>query len=238
MIYGFDGRASDSPLVEKLWRTHSEGGGLFTSSAETHWEMVITKRQGETTLTVRGPETLARPAPVPDGEVEYFGIVFRPGAFLAHLPGKKLVEHEVNLPFAGSKSVWLAGAAWELPTFDNADVFIERMVRQGLLVHDPIIEDALQSRLPDLSLRSVQRRFLHATGLTYSTYRQIERAHQAAAMLGQGASILDVTYHFGYADQPHMTRSFKRFLGTTPAQLFTPSEQMSFLFKTPDLQFS
>jgi hypothetical protein len=238
MIFDFGGRDSDSPLVENIWRTHSAGGGTFTSSAETHWEMVITRQQGETTLTVRGPETMARPAPVPEGEVEYFGIVFKPGAFLAHLPGKNLVDQGINLPVAGSRSVWLAGSAWEVPTFDNADTFVERLVRQGLLVRDPVVEDAVQGYLPDLSLRSVQRRFLHATGLTYSTYRQIERAQQAADMLRQGVSILDVTYHFGYADQPHMTRSFKRFLGTTPAQLFTPKEQMSFLFKTPDLQFS
>jgi hypothetical protein len=237
MIFDFGGRDSDSPLVENIWRTRSEGGGTFTSSAETHWEIVITKQQGKTSLTVRGPETLARPAPIPEGEVEYFGIVFRPGAYMPHLPGKRLAEQEVNLPVESGKHFWLHGAAWELPTFDNADTFIERLVRQGMLVRDPVVEAAARGHLPDLSLRSVQRRFLHATGLTYSTFRQIERAQQAAALLQQGASILDVTYQFGYADQPHMTRSFKRFLGTTPAQLLAPGEQMSFLFKTLDPQF-
>jgi methylphosphotriester-DNA--protein-cysteine methyltransferase len=48
---------------------------------------------------------------------------------------------------------------------------------------------------------------------------QIERAQQAAALLEQGVSLLDVVYQVGYADQPHMTRSLKRFIGQTPAQI-------------------
>jgi AraC-like DNA-binding protein len=32
-------------------------------------------------------------------------------------------------------------------------------------------------------------------------------------------SIGDVVYQAGYADQPHLTRSLKRFIGYTPAQL-------------------
>jgi AraC-like DNA-binding protein len=52
--------------------------------------------------------------------------------------------------------------------------------------------------------------------------------------LKQGISILDAVTLAGYADQPHLTRSLKRLVGQTPAQLRPTNqpEQLSFLFKT------
>jgi len=73
--------------------------------------------------------------------------------------------------------------------------------------------------LPDLSLRSVQRRFLRATGLTHGLVVQIERAQRAMKLLQQGVSILDTVDQAGYADQPHLTRALKRLVGQTPAQI-------------------
>jgi methylphosphotriester-DNA--protein-cysteine methyltransferase len=70
-----------------------------------------------------------------------------------------------------------------------------------------------------MSSRTVRRRFLLATGLTPKAIQQIERAQKAAALLEQGVSILDAVYQAGYADQPHMTRSLRRFTGQTPAQI-------------------
>jgi AraC-like DNA-binding protein len=49
--------------------------------------------------------------------------------------------------------------------------------------------------------------------------RQIERAHAAADLLRGGVPLLDVVDQAGYFDQPHMTRSLKRFLGQTPVQI-------------------
>ncbi|MDQ2715311.1 MAG: helix-turn-helix domain-containing protein [Chloroflexota bacterium] len=55
----------------------------------------------------------------------------------------------------------------------------------------------LAGQPPEMSLRTVRRRFLFATGLTYKAIEQIERAKQAAALLEQGASLLDITYQAG-----------------------------------------
>lgn len=217
--FEFDERPSDSPYVACVWRTQYEGaGGEFLSIAENHWEMVITKENGHITLTIRGPETHATPAPIPES-ADFVGIHFKMGTFMPHLPNINLVNHAITLPEAHSKGFWLQGSVWDFPTFDNADVFVDRLVREGVLVHDPVVDDALQGHLPELSMRSVQRRFLRATGLTHGTAYQIERAKQATILLGQGVSILDTVMQLGYADQPHLTRSLKRFLGQTPAQL-------------------
>ena len=58
-----------------------------------------------------------------------------------------------------------------------------------------------------------------ATGLSQSSIRQIERAKQAAILLRQGIPISDTVHEVGYFDQPHLTRSFKKWIGHTPAQI-------------------
>jgi AraC-like DNA-binding protein len=138
---------------------------------------------------------------------------------------------DVNLPDASSKSFWLYGSAWQFPTFDNADTFVNRLIREGLLVHDSIVEEVLQNRLPELSPRSVQYRFLRATGLTNRTFQQIGRARHATARLKQGLSILDTVHETGYFDQPHLTRALNYLIGQTPSP-DVRTEPLSFLFKT------
>jgi methylphosphotriester-DNA--protein-cysteine methyltransferase len=70
-----------------------------------------------------------------------------------------------------------------------------------------------------MAARTVRHRFLRATGLTQLHIYQAERARRAEALLRQGVSILDTVFEAGYYDQPHLTRSLKRFIGHTPAQL-------------------
>ena len=214
----FDERASDSPYIERIWRTQSERESAFTSIAVSHLELVVTRMAGTTTLTVRGPETTATPAPIP-ADAEFFGIQLKLGSFLPIIPSEELVDVHRTLPEASRRGFWLHGARWELPSFDNADVFVELLAREGLPAREPVVEEALAGRRRDLSARSVQRRFLRATGLTHGTLLQIERARAALNLLEQGVSILDTVEQIGYSDQPHLTRSLKRFVGRTPAQV-------------------
>lgn len=223
MIFTFDERPADSPFVEKLWRTQSESDGTFLSRAVCHWEMVVTKHRGKTTLTVRGPETKATLAHCPE-DAEFFGIQFKLGTFMPRLSARDLLDGEKDLPEATSRSFWLSGSTWQFPDYDNAETFVNRLVREELLVCDPIVDASLQGQPQKLSLRSVQRRFLQATGLTHSAVHQIERAREAVALLEQGISILDTVDQAGYADQPHLTRSLKRLIGYTPAQIIERSK--------------
>jgi len=100
----------------------------------------------------------------------------------------------------------------------------------GLAV--PVVEDTLLRRPAELSLRSAQRHFLRSTGITYATFRQIERARYATNLLREGASIFDVVVGAGYFDQAHLTRSLKRFIGETPAKIIQGQKQLSFLYNT------
>jgi AraC-like DNA-binding protein len=215
----FDERSANSSFVEMVWHTHSERAGTFTSVAVSNWEVVITTLDGKTMITARGPETRASEADFP-ADAEFFGIIFKLGTFMPHLSLRTLLDRQdATLPKASSNSFWLHGSAWEFPTFENADVFVGRLIRQGLIVRDPVIEAAIQGHAPDMSRRSLQYRFLRATGLTRKTIQQIERARNAVSLLEQGTPISDTAFELGYFDQAHLTNSLKRFVGKTPAQI-------------------
>ena len=218
-IFDIEQRPSDSPLVESVWRTTSgTNPGGFTSVAQTRLSLVVTKQGSRTWLTVRGPETVASPSPIP-AEAEFFGIEFKHGSFLPDLPGDTLVDAPIELADASQRAFRLHGGSWQFPDFENADSFVARLVREGLLVQDRIVEEALQGRPAGLSPRTLQRRFLRSTGLTPGMLFQIERAREAAEMLERGVPILDTVDEAGYADQPHLTRALRRFWGYTPAQI-------------------
>ena len=225
MPFDLEDRPSDSPYVDSIWRTESGDVSRFLSMAVTSWAIVFTRRHGTTRVTVRGPETRVSWADCPD-EAEFFGIQFKLGAFMPHLPLDALVDSSLDLPQFG-RSFRLDGSAWELPGYDNADVFLARLERQGLLVRDPVVESVLDGRRADVSPRTVQRRFLNASGLTSRAIRQIERARQATAMLRKGHSILAVVEAAGYADQSHLTRALRRLVGQTPAELRRRSVDLS-----------
>lgn len=227
-------RPSDSPVVERIWRCHSEGADPFLSIAQSRCELVVTRLHGKITLTVRGPETRATPLGDCPADGEWLGIRLRPGVFLPHLPAPTLVNAAVILEASSSASFWLGGSAWQFPDYENADTFVDWLVRAGLLLREPLVDATLQGQRKDLSLSTIQRRFLRATGVTQSLARQIERARSATLLLQQGNSILDTVYEVGYFDQQHLTRSLKHFIGQTPAQIREKSrpEQMPFLYKT------
>jgi hypothetical protein len=220
MTFIYEDRPSDSPFVKTIWRAQSERAGSFISTAASHWEMVVTRHGGRTIFTVRGPETKATPLHYKSTGAEWLGICFKLGTFLPQLPpGQLLDRRDVNLPEASSHSFWFGSSAWECPTFENADTFVDWLVRKGLLVRDPVVEAVLGGHPQALSPRSVQYRFMRATGLTFKTIQQIERAQQAKALLEGGAPIIDTVHEAGYFDQSHLTNALRRFVGQTPAQI-------------------
>jgi hypothetical protein len=220
-LYIIEERPSDSAGVGGVWRTRGVLAQGFISVAATHWEIVFTKERGRTYATIRGPETRATPVPITTGEGEFFGVSFKLGAFMPSFPPDRLVDGSLELPRAGDDSFWLNGSAWQYPRFEDADLFVRRLEREGLLVQDPLVGAAFRGDLPtpELSLRSVQRRIVRATGLTRATIGQIERAERAVALLERGVPPIEVVVLTGYADQPHMTRALKRLVGQTPGQI-------------------
>ena len=230
MLIAFEDRLSDSPLIERVWRSRSRQAGRFQSIAACHWEIVVTRLEGKMSLTVRGPETVATEAELP-GDGEWIAIRFKLGTYMPLFrPGFLRNLNTVTLPAAATRSCWLNGSSLEYPNYENAEYFVRRLVRLGAVVADPSIQATLDGRTDILSTRTAERRFQQVTGLTQGTIRQIERARRAALMLRNNRSILDAGFAAGYYDQAHLSRSLKRFIGQTPAEIIGARKQLSFLY--------
>ena len=226
-------RPSDVPLIDCVWRARSAGVAILNSVASSHWHLVVSDIAGRVEVSVHGPESRPGAASLPL-EATWVGIRFRLGVMLQDVSVPDLVDGGIVLPDASGRSFWWRGGAWERPTYENAEGLVTRLTREELIGREPLIEDALHGRADSVSLRTLQRRFYLATGQSRRTVRRIEQARQAALGLREGATPANVTHELGYYDQPHLTRSVRRYLGLTPAALASPSldEQLSLLYKT------
>jgi hypothetical protein len=154
-------------------------------------------------------------------DAEYFGAEFRLGAYMRMFPPGQLANlRDVVLPTLPDGRILLDQRAWEMPTPQNIDVFIDRLERAGLFVFDPVV-DALRhgDAVRSVSERTAQSRFIRAVGLSRRNLQVIERARHAARLLRAGSSIPDAIHDVGYYDQPHLTRALRRLIGHTPAVL-------------------
>ncbi|MGH3676670.1 MAG: helix-turn-helix domain-containing protein [Mycobacterium sp.] len=139
----------------------------------------------------------------------------------------------MNLPVARDGSFRLAGHRWELPDFDNAEDFVARLTRRGVIEQDRTVNAVLHGGRQALSQRSVERHFRRTTGMTQGMFRQIERARYATNLLAGGTPILDVVHEAGYFDQAHLDQAhLKAMIGRSPMAIRRRETQLSFLYKT------
>lgn len=114
--------------------------------------------------------------------------------------------------------VALADALWR-SRLPDADVWSNAAVglmtgAAGALRVGPLA-DAL-----GVSARTLRRRFSDDVGLSTKAFAQIERYRQAHGYLLRtpGATWRDVCERYGYADQAHFVRAFRRYTGEPPTR--------------------
>ena len=215
-IFPFENRIEPTRFVRRIWRTHSVPEAAMISVAVPTWQMVfVQKSSGAQSIFVRGPDTAATTVEIPR-DAKFLGIQFELGVFMPSLPLAGLTDNALSVPILSDRTCALLGDVVEIPSFDTADVFVNRLVRAGLLLRDVTVEQVLLRQPVALTDRSIQRRFVTATGLTYSAIRQMARADRAVDLLHRGVPIVDVVDREGFSDQAHLTRSLKKFLGKTP----------------------
>ncbi|MER7999136.1 helix-turn-helix domain-containing protein [Streptomyces sp. NPDC095613] len=214
----FETRRSDVPWVDTVWTCTSGPVTAMTSVAAVRWGLVFWEQDGRAYAGVTGPETRTGMAPVPEGAT-FTGIEFAVGTSLRALPMPALVDGGVELPDTTRRTFRLDGARWETPGPDDAEALVERLVRAGIVLRDPLVTEVLRGHRPAVSGRTVERRFRAATGLTRGAVRQIERARTAAELLAAGDPVGDVVAELEYFDEPHLARALRSYVGRTARQL-------------------
>lgn len=78
-----------------------------------------------------------------------------------------------------------------------------------------------------LAERTFRRQMLAAFGYGYATLVRIERTRRAQTLLLEGAALVDAAAGAGYADQPHLSREFRRMVGASPGQFAASAAKRS-----------
>ncbi|MCP2326931.1 hypothetical protein HDA40_005438 [Hamadaea flava] len=218
MTLRFETRGSDSPWIDTVWTCTSDQVTEMTSVAGVCWGLVFWEREGDAYAAITGPETSAGTAPVPEGAT-FVGIEFAVGTSLRAVPVPVLVGGGIGLPDVTRRSFPLDGVRWERPSADDAEALVERLIRAGAVLRDPLVSEVRRGHPADVSARTLERRFRSTTGLTQGAVRQIERARTAAALLAAGTPIADVVFALDYFDAPHLAVALRRYIGRTAVQL-------------------
>ena len=141
---------SDSPYVEKITHGRTVSDGSPIRPAECHWHMVFVRKDGWSRLVFAGPWTTAGLTHYDEG-AEILWLKFKLGTFMPHLPTRNFLDSETYLPDASSRSFWLKGSAWQFPDHENVETFVDRLVRNEVLVCDPLVDAVLEGRPQELS---------------------------------------------------------------------------------------
>ena len=214
----FGTRQSDSPWIDTVWTCTSEQVTEMTSVAGVCWGLVFWEQDGRAYAGITGPDTRAGTAPVPEGAT-FTGIDFAVGTSLRAVSTRELVGGGVELPDTTRRTFRLDGSRLEIPGPDDAEALVERLVRDGIVVRDPLVAEVLRGHRPAVSTRTVERRFRAVTGLTRGTIQQIERARTAAGLLAAGEPAAGVVDKLGYFDESHLARTLRSYVGRTARQL-------------------
>jgi hypothetical protein len=214
-------RASDSPLVASITQVTYDAWTRELSTPDGCWDLVVMTRGGRTTVLQTG--LLSRPVTLENGAGDgYLAISFKPGVFATRAPGAVMIDRGVERPLDGARTFWMEHERFEVPTFENAEGLVERLVRNELLERDELVESVVVGDPIAIHPRSMQRHFQHALGMTPKQFEQIQRALRAVDLLRAGVVPAEAAITAGYSDQPHLTRSLKAIMGATPATFAKP----------------
>jgi hypothetical protein len=204
----FDAGVGELPLVQRVWSASCDAATSFSSAAKGSSMIAFASHAGRWTVHLRGPETRATQLTCPEGW-EFFGVELQPGAYLPLFPPSGLADlNDALLPTGSGDRILLDNRDWEMPTAQNVDVFVNRLIeiRHG-------------ERPRAMSERTAQIRFRRAVGISCRKLVSIEQAQRAAQLLAAGGSIADVVTGCGYYDQPQLARAMRWATGHTPGEL-------------------
>jgi hypothetical protein len=216
----FNAVAGELPLVQRVWAATCDAPTTFASAAKASCMIAFARSRDGVTVHLRGPETRGTSLTCSEGE-EFFGVELRLGAYLPLYPPSGLADlNDALLPILPGDRILLDNRDWEMPTEQNVDVFLDRLVRAGLVVFDPLVDEIRHGERPrGVSERVAQTRFRRAVGISHRKLVSIEQAQHAAQLLAAGTAIADVVTASGYYDQPQLARAMRWATGHTPGEL-------------------
>jgi hypothetical protein len=211
-------RPVDSPYLKSISRLRFTEAGHVPMQPDGCWDIAILKRGDDARVLRTGLTTRSVTYEHGEGD-EILILSFQPHTFMPLMPGEMMRDQGVLLDRFGRRDFWLGPQVREIPDFENADVFVAHLVRDGVIESNDVVASVVEGHPKAMSERTLQRHFLKTTGLTYKHFTLVKRAQQAAVLLQMGRSAADVALALGYYDQAHMINSVREIMGQTPGRI-------------------
>jgi hypothetical protein len=211
-------RPFDSPIVESVTQTQFTTAGEVLMQPDGCWDIAIFNVGGQRFVLRTGMTTRPDLVDYNAGD-EILTISFRPSAFMPLMPGEVMRNEGVVLDGFGRSDFWIGTDVREIPTLETVDVFVDRLVRDGIIESNDVVASIIDGHPKAMSERTMQRHFLKTTGLTYKHFTLIQRAQKAVSLLRMGQKAADVAFALGYTDQAHMINSLRQIMGQTAGEI-------------------
>ncbi len=188
------------------------------------------------------------------GDIETIVVVFYPHAIgtMFNIPASTFYNQEIDGYSLGDKILdMLADDVLNAEDSIEAINLIERHLllrlaesgiynfkRVGVSLKQLFLYKAISvenmAQLACLSRKQFDRVFFKAVGMKPKEYSSVARFQKSLWLMQNGNNdFADIAYSCGYADQSHFIREFRRFSGTTPAELLKRHPIYSDLFASP-----
>lgn len=225
-MHQIERRKDVHPLVQSVTHSVFTEAGSVEFLPDQCWDITFIRNRQGTFVLRTGLTTRPVRFDVEPGD-ENFAIAFKPFAYMPMMPGDVMRDEGVVLDMAGPDRFMLGVQSFEIPRLDSVEDFVRRLLTTEAVETNPLVASVVSGHPDAATERTLQRHFLKTTGLTLKTYGQIVRARRALVLLGDGTPAAEVAYALGYADQPHLIRSLRTFMGTTPGQVARASQGLS-----------
>jgi AraC-like DNA-binding protein len=131
---------------------------------------------------------------------------------------RELTERLANAPTWAARQAIVADALGRLTDPRPVPWEVRHAYRRLVASHGAVRVEQL-ARETGWSRRHLGERFRREVGLTPKAFARLARFERAVGLLRGGMPLADAAYACGYADQPHMNRDFRAFLGAPPGVL-------------------
>jgi hypothetical protein len=178
--------------------------------------IILVKSDTSAEVIIRGPETAPRSEILLPGYT-WIGIRLQPGVQLKNFPTQQLTDSLRILPADSNGQFQFEGMLLQFPSFSDAEQLIKQMHDLGYISGKALNSQEFPRQV--MSSKSYSRFVKRSTGLSPYKLHQLQRISEALRLFRQGMPAATVASELGFADQAHLTRAAKQFLGYTPKEL-------------------
>ncbi len=184
--------------------------------ADSCISIILVQSDASAEVILRGPETAPRSEILLPGYT-WIGIRLQPGVQLKNFPTQQLADSFRTLPVDGNGQFQFEGTLLQFPSFSNAEQLITQMRDLGFVRGKAL--NSQESPQKVMSSKSYSRLVKRSTGLSPYKLHQLQRMSEALRLLREGTPAATVASELEFADQAHLTRAAKKYLGYTPKEL-------------------